>query len=135
MISSAVGAFVAAWLGNRAGRNFPLIAIMIVNIVSLIVIWQSTSITSFAVGAILFTFCFIFGLAYFFGLSAEVDLSGRFVVLSATTLSLGGVIGPAVAGRMMEAQGFETVLAFSAICSFTTATIGWRGKTTTPTDL
>lgn len=117
MISSAVGAFVAAWLGNRAGRNFPLIAIMIVNIVSLIVIWQSTSITSFAVGAILFTFCVNYGLAYFFGLSAEVDLSGRFVVLSATTLSLGGVIGPAVAGRMMEAQGFETVLAFSAICS------------------
>ena len=117
MISSAVGAFVAAWLGNRVGRNLPLIAIMIVNIVSLIIIWQSTSLMSFAVGAILFTFCVNYGLAYFFGLSAEVDLSGRFVVLSATTLSLGGVIGPALAGRMMEDQGFETVLAFSAICS------------------
>ncbi len=117
MISSAVGAFVAAWLGNKAGRNLPLIAIMIVNIVSLIIIWRSTSLMSFALGAILFTFCVNYGLAYFFGLSAEVDSSGRFVVLSATTLSLGGVMGPALAGRMMEGQGFETVLAFSAICS------------------
>ena len=117
MISSAVGAFVAAWLGNKAGRNLPLIAIMIVNIVSLIIIWQSTSLMLFAVGAILFTFCVNYGLAYFFGLSAEIDFSGRFVVLSATTLSLGGVIGPALAGRMMEGQGLESVLAFSATCS------------------
>tara|TARA_R110001599_G_C12270264_1_gene661363 strand:- start:6762 stop:7454 length:693 start_codon:yes stop_codon:yes gene_type:complete len=117
MISSAVGAFVAAWLGNKAGRNFPLIAIVIINIVSLLVIWRSTSLMSFAVGAILFTFCVNYGLAYFFGLSAEVDFGGRFVVLSATTLSLGGVIGPALAGRIMEDQGFETVLALSAICS------------------
>jgi predicted MFS family arabinose efflux permease len=58
-----------------------------------------------------------YGLAYFFGLSAEVDLSGRFVVLSATTLSLGGVLGPAIGGRMMENLGFETVLAFSSICA------------------
>jgi MFS family permease len=108
---------VAAWLGNKVGRNLPLIAIMIVNIVSLVIIWRSTSLVLFGVGAILFTFCVNYGLAYFFGLSAEVDLSGRFVVLSATTLSLGGVIGPALAGRMMEAQGFESVLAFSAICS------------------
>lgn len=117
MISSAVGAFIAAWLGNRVGRIAPLIAIMAVNIASLIIIWLSTSIVSFAAGAILFTFCVNYGLAYFFGLSAEVDVSGRFVVLSATTLSLGGVIGPALAGRMMEGQGFEAVLLFSAICS------------------
>jgi MFS family permease len=117
LISSAVGAFVAAWLGNKAGRNLPLIAIMIVNIVSLIIIWLSTALVTFAVGTILFTFCVNYGLAYFFGLSAEVDLSGRFVVLCATTLSLGGVIGPALGGRLMEGPGFETVLACSAICS------------------
>lgn len=117
MISSAVGAFVAAWLGNKIGRNLPMIAIVIVNIVSLVIIWQSTSLMSFALGAISFTFCVNYGLAYFFGLSAEIDLSGRFVVLCATTLSLGGVIGPALGGRMMESQGFGAVLIFSGICS------------------
>ncbi|MEX2124477.1 MAG: MFS transporter [Woeseia sp.] len=117
LMSSAVGAFVAGWLGNKAGRNLPLIAIVIVNVASLIIIWLSTSLVSFAAGTILFTFCVNYGLAYFFGLSAEVDLSGRFVVLCATTISLGGVIGPALGGRLMESQGFETVLACSAVFS------------------
>jgi len=117
LISSAIGAFVAAWLGNKAGRNLPVIAIVIVNILSLILIWLSTSLVSFAAGTILFTFCVNYGLAYFFGLSAEVDLSGRFVVLCATTISLGGVIGPALGGRLMEGQGFEAVLACSAVFS------------------
>jgi predicted MFS family arabinose efflux permease len=104
-------------LGNKAGRNLPVIAIVIVNILSLILIWLSTSLVSFAAGTILFTFCVNYGLAYFFGLSAEVDLSGRFVVLCATTISLGGVIGPALGGRLMEGQGFEAVLACSAVFS------------------
>jgi predicted MFS family arabinose efflux permease len=117
LMSSAVGAFVAGWLGSKAGRNLPLIAIVIVNVASLIIIWLSTSLVSFAAGTILFTFCVNYGLAYFFGLSAEVDLSGRFVVLCATTISLGGVIGPALGGRLMESQGFETVLACSAVFS------------------
>ncbi|MEJ8566994.1 MFS transporter [Elongatibacter sediminis] len=123
LLSSAVGAFVAAWLGNRIGRILPLVAIIIVNVVSLYIIWQSTSLMSFTVGTVLFTFCVNYGLAYFFGLSAEVDLTGRFVVLSATTLSLGGVIGPALGGRLMEGPGFETVLACSAICSFVSLVI------------
>jgi len=117
MITSGIGGFVAAWLGTRAGRNLPLIAMVIVNIASLLIIWQSTSLMPFALGVALFTSCVNYGLAYFFGLSAEVDLSGRFVVLSATTLSLGGVFGPALGGRMMEGLGFESVLAFSAICT------------------
>ena len=117
MISSAVGAFVAAWLGDRVGRIFPVIAIMVINIISLVIVWQSTSLITFTMAVILFTFCVNYGLAYFFGLSAEVDLSGRLVVLCATTLSLGGVMGPAIGGRMMESQGFETVLAFSGFCS------------------
>jgi MFS family permease len=117
LISSAIGAFVAAWLGNKAGHNPPMIAIVIVNVLSLLLIWPSMSLVSFAAGTILFTFCVNYGLAYFFGLSAEVDLSGRFVVLCATTISLGGVIGPALGGRLMEGQGFEAVLALSAAFS------------------
>ena len=114
LITSAIGAFVAAWLGNKAGHNPPMIAIVIVNVFSLLMIWLSTSLPSFAAGTVLFTFCVNYGLAYFFGLSAEVDLSGHFVVLCATTISLGGVIGPALGGRLMEGHGFGAVLALSA---------------------
>ena len=62
-------------------------------------------------------------MAYFFGLSAEIDFSGRFVALSATTLSLGGVIGPAIAGRLIEGAGFGAVLGFSALCAIISLTL------------
>jgi len=117
MVSAAIGAFIAAWLGNKHGRILPMIGIILINVISLIILWQSSALITFAIGAILFTLCVNYALAYFFGLSAEVDLSGRFVVLSAMTLSLGGVVGPAVAGRLMESHGFEIVLIFTAICS------------------
>ena len=117
MISSAVGGFVAAWLGDRFGRNTPMLVILVVNLASLALILQSTVFMSFAFGIFLFTFCVNYGLAYFFGLSAEIDVSGRLVVLCTTTLSVGGIVGPAVGGRLMEISGFESVLTFSAICS------------------
>jgi MFS family permease len=117
MIMSAVGGFVAAWLGRKLGRSVPMLLILVVNLASLVMLLQSTAITSFTLGVLLFTFCVNYGLAYFFGLSAEIDISGRLVVLCATTLSVGGIVGPALGGRLMEANGFEYVLLFSAICS------------------
>jgi MFS family permease len=114
---SAVGGFVAAWLGRKLGRSVPMLLILVVNLASLVMLLQSTAITSFTLGVLLFTFCVNYGLAYFFGLSAEIDISGRLVVLCATTLSVGGIVGPALGGRLMEANGFEYVLLFSAICS------------------
>ena len=117
MVSATIGAFVAAALGNKKGRNFPMIAIIILNVLSSVLIWQSASLFAFALGAISFTFCINYALAYFFGLSAEIDFSGRFVALSTTTLSLGGVIGPAIAGRLIEGYGVGAVLGFSAFCT------------------
>ena len=117
MVSATIGAFVAAALGNKKGRNFPMIAIIILNVLSSVLILQSTSLFAFALGAISFTFCINYALAYFFGLSAEIDFSGRFVALSTTTLSLGGVIGPAIAGRLIEGYGVGAVLGFSAFCT------------------
>ncbi|RKQ71198.1 putative MFS family arabinose efflux permease [Litorimonas taeanensis] len=123
MVSATIGAFVAAALGNKMGRYNPMIAIIVLNALSLVLIWQSATIFTFALGAILFTFCINYGLAYFFGLSAEIDISGRFVALSATTLSLGGVIGPAIAGRLIEGSGFGAVLSFSALCAVLSLTL------------
>lgn len=119
MVSATIGAFVAAGLANKLGRNIPMLAIIALNVIGLALVWRSGSMLSFALGAILFTFCINFALAYFFGLSAEIDLSGRFVALSATTLSLGGVIGPAIAGRLIEGHGYGAVLGFSAVCVVT----------------
>ena len=115
-ILSAVGGFAAAIIGGRWGRITPLLGISLVALSGLIILAISTTVPHFALGTCLLLFTVNFGLAYFFGLSAELDLSGKFVVLSATSLSVGGIIGPAIAGRLMEGYSYQHVLGFSAGC-------------------
>ena len=115
-ILSAVGGFAAAIIGGRWGRITPLLGISLVALSGLIILAISTTVPLFALGTCLLLFTVNFGLAYFFGLSAELDLSGKFVVLSATSLSVGGIIGPAIAGRLMEGYSYQHVLGFSAGC-------------------
>ncbi len=113
---AAGGGFLAGWLGDRLGRLLPIIAGVAINILGLALIGLVDDMILFTIGLWLFIGTVNFGLAYFFGLSALVDLTGRFVVLSATTLSVGGVIGPMIAGRLIEHYGYGSVLVFSAVC-------------------
>ena len=113
-----IGGFVAAALGDRYGRQIPLIGIVLINCAGLLLLGTFTEIEGYAVGASLFLFSVNFTLAYTFGLTAEVDVGGRLVVLSAAGLSIGAIIGPAAAGRLLEAGGYGMMLIFSASCSF-----------------
>ena len=115
-ILSAIGGFAAAMIGGRWGRIAPLLGISLIALLALFVLSISATVPFFALGTCMLLFTVNFGLAYFFGLSAEIDLSGRFVVLSATSLSVGGIIGPAIAGRLMEGYSYQHVLGFSAAC-------------------
>ena len=113
---AAAGGFLAAVIGDRFGRVIPVVATIAVLIAGLALIGRGGDIWAFGLGVLVFLGTVNFGLAYFFGMSARVDLTGRFVVLSATTLSLGGVIGPAVGGRLIEQSGIAGVLVFSGVC-------------------
>ena len=113
---AAGGGFLAAYIEDRFGRVAPVAATIAVLIVGLVLIGMSDDVWSFALGVLVFLGTVNFGLAYFFGMSARVDLTGRFVVLSATTLSIGGVIGPAVGGRLIEQAGIVGMLTFTGLC-------------------
>src|SRR5690606_21772149 len=105
-IICGIGGFAAAALGDALGKRVPVIGIILVNLAGLWILGQFTTALGYAAGACLFLFSVNFMLAYSFGLTAEVDLQGKLVVLSAAGLSLGAIIGPAVSGRLIEAQGY-----------------------------
>ena len=113
---AAAGGFLAAYVGDRCGRLAPLVGTIACLVAGLVLIAYSADVWSFGAGVFVFLATVNFGLAYFFGMSARVDLTGRFVVLSATTLSVGGVIGPAAGGRLIETFGIAGVLTFSGMC-------------------
>lgn len=116
-IICGIGGFIAAVLGDKYGRKLPLIAIILINWLGLWYLASFSSLQGYAIGACLLLFSVNFALAYTFGLTAEVDEQGKFIVLSAASLSIGATIGPTIAGRLVEAQGFNMVLLFSAGCS------------------
>jgi len=110
-----IGGFAAAIIGTRWGRVKPFAFIAFANLYGL---WQLSifnDLTGYAVGACLFLFSVNFALAYTFGLTAEVDESGKLVVLSAAVLSLGAIIGPLFSGRIVENYGYNSMLIFSAL--------------------
>lgn len=115
-ILSSVGAFLAAIVGDQFGRMAPQLTISVVALLGLILILKSGVFLTFALGVFTLLFTVNFGLAYLFGLNADIDLSGKLVVLCTTSLSIGGVIGPAIAGLLMENHGYQHVLGFSALC-------------------
>jgi predicted MFS family arabinose efflux permease len=112
-----IGGFIAAIVADRFGRIVPVVSIIVINWAGL---WQLSvfaNISEYAIGSSLFLFSVNFALAYTFGLTAKVDTTGRMVVLSAAVLSIGAAIGPATAGRIIEAGSYDGMLVFSAACS------------------
>lgn len=114
---SGAGGFTAAALGERLGARIPMIGVIIINLIGLWFLSRFGGPAGYAAGTFLFLFSVNFTLAYTFGLTAKVDRQGRLVVLSATCLSLGAVIGPAISGRLIAGHGYHMMLAFSALCS------------------
>lgn len=115
MFSTIAGGLFAAWLGDRFGRIIPVAAAIGLFIFGILLIRSSTNIWVFGIGSISFLITLNFVLAFVFGLTASVDASGRLIVLSAAALSSGVIAGPALAGRIIEASGYETMLTYAAI--------------------
>ena len=116
-IICGLGGFAAAAVADRWGRILPFAAIILINLLGLWELANFDGTIGYAIGASLFLFSVNFGLTYTFGLTSQVDQSGRLVVLSAAVLSIGGVVGPFISGRLVEAIGYGAMLAFSASSS------------------
>jgi len=112
-----LGGFVAATTAGRYGKVVPMLTIITVNCAGLWILSGFSTPLEYALGCCLFLFSVNFTLAYTFGMTAEVNRGGRMVVLSSAVLSIGAVIGPATAGRLIESNGYSAMLVFSAGCS------------------
>lgn len=97
LIGSAAGPFIAAMIEDRFGRTIPIIIALLLSIVPLVLLGNLTTLKYGVVVAVLPT-AYYFGLAYFFGIIADADKSGRFVGLIPFALAVGALIGPAVFG-------------------------------------
>jgi len=106
LVGGALGAFCAAWWGERFGRTLPLILSTVLLMGGMVMYSTTQNVTAFAVASFVFAYAWNYGLPYQMGIVVSLDQKGSLAVLISSFLSLGAIIGPAVGGMLIVSEGF-----------------------------
>lgn len=113
------GAGCASLVGERFGRTPLLLAGYLMMLGAILLLLGQPQLARFAGAALLFKYTWTFVLPFILASLAALDPSGR--LMNTTNLVIGGglAIGPALAGRLLEASGgdFHGVLLGAAACT------------------
>jgi len=115
LVSSAVGPFAAAILADRFGRCLPVIAGVVITILSLGLLLEPITALKFGLFMAIFPAAYYFTLSYLFGIISDADVSGRNASLIASALALGAGVGPGVFGVLLDEFGHLAAYGFSGV--------------------
>ena len=104
------GSLSAMALGDRFGLLAPLATSVALLLTSLLLMAGIDSLTSYAVAACLFTFAFGLGIPYTVTVVADLDVDGRFVVLTVPAIGIGVMLAPALGGVLTGIGGHAALL-------------------------
>ncbi|MFC1694956.1 MFS transporter [Pseudomonadota bacterium] len=110
LVFAVAGSLLAMWMGERLGAGKPFAAACLALLVSLILLSRVSSLFDYGLAACVFTFSFGLGIPYVVTIVAELDLDGRFVVLSVPAIGIGVMTAPAFGGFLIGAHGYESIL-------------------------
>jgi len=110
LVFAVAGSLLAMGLGDRLGVGKPFGAACLLLLTSIAMLAGVDTLSEYATGACVFTFAFGLGIPYVVTIVAELDLDGRYVVLSVPAIGLGVMAAPAVGGYLTEALGYGAIL-------------------------
>ncbi|HEY7643017.1 MAG TPA: MFS transporter [Steroidobacteraceae bacterium] len=111
---SALGALGAAFLGDRWGRRVPLLLAFIAQVISLVLLMHSDTI-SYSIAALVYSLAWAFAVPYLYSFVASVDGSGRGIVLAPAVQAVGAALGPAVAASLLSGAAYTPVAVVAAV--------------------
>ncbi|MEH6471305.1 MAG: MFS transporter [Halopseudomonas sp.] len=115
VIGGGFGALAAGLLADRFGRVWPLLGSTLVLGGVLAIYAGPLTAFSFTLGTVLFSGVWNFGLAYQMGMVVSLDRKGNLSVLISSFLSLGAIIGPALAGMLIRGDDYGGVFVFTGV--------------------
>jgi len=114
------GGVFAAWLGRRAGRIWPIVIGLGLNVVSAVGLALCESGSLYVSLNLLWNLAYNFVVPYLMGALAALDDRGRWAVAGDSLWNGGTAPGPWIAGLMVEAGGYLPLAAWAfvvgAIC-------------------
>lgn len=101
LIAGVLGGISASVLDLKLGRIFPLLMSIVLAIVSMVMLLESSSVTAFLLAVCLFNYSNNMGHSYALGFAASLDKSSRLTVLSGALNTAGQASGPLLAGLVI----------------------------------
>jgi hypothetical protein len=112
------GGAIAALLGVRLGRVFPIILGSLFSVAGRWLYINSATSSTLLIGSLLWGLGFYFVSPYQIGLVAAVDRKGRAAVLIAAASNFGYAVGPGLAGRILQYMDREWLMMIIAGSTF-----------------
>lgn len=115
LVFAMLGSLAAVVMGDRFGSGKPLGAATMIFILALVWLSSTTSLLNYAIGACLLTLAIGLGITYVITIVADLDLDGRYVVLTVPAIGTGVMIAPAVGGLLSASQEFSSIFVVGGI--------------------
>ncbi|MDH3519786.1 MAG: MFS transporter [Myxococcales bacterium] len=104
VIMGLVGGAIAAWLGQRLGRVFPIVVGSLCSLAGRWAYISAATPETLWMGGLIWGLGFYFVSPYQIGLAAAIDRRGRVAVATASVTNLGYGLGPGICGRIRQYQ-------------------------------
>jgi predicted MFS family arabinose efflux permease len=115
LVLAICGSLAAMVLGDRLGLALPLTVAGLLLLVSLVLLGMMDSLAAYTVATCLFTFSFGLGIPYTVSVVADLDVDGRFVVLTVPAIGIGVMLAPALGGILTGIGGHAALLMTGAV--------------------
>lgn len=115
LICGIVGSLLVAALGDRINAILGFETAIGLIVLALLLLSVSGQFAFYALGNCLYMFAWAAATPFAMARISRLDHDGRYVALLAPAIGIGGMVGPGVAGWLLEIASLSTVLAYVAI--------------------
>jgi len=123
---ATMGSLAAAGVGKHFGNVHPFLLTLVAIAGGLLLLADSGSMTIYAMGCCLFALAFGAGLPFAIAEIAELDVDGRYVILSVPAIGIGAMIGPGAAGLLYTGDSARLILSLVALAMVIAALLMWN---------
>lgn len=129
---ATLGSLAAAGIGKHFGNIKPFLLALVLMAVGLTFLAEPGTFIMYSIGCCLFALAFGAGLPFAVAEIAELDVDGRYVILSVPAIGLGAMIGPGAAGFLYSGESAQLVLSIVAIALVIAAGLMWNAHRNKP---
>ncbi len=110
LVFAVGGSILAMLMGERYGPGKPFAFACLALIMSLFLLAQVDTLFDYGLATCVFTFSFGLGIPYAITAVADLDIDGRYVVLTVPAIGIGVMLAPAIGGFLTALKGYEAIL-------------------------